>query len=276
MGMCGSANQVTMKSGARTNCFAPSLSPSPAARLASLPTSLLHPLPIFPPCLAVTPKILPPYFPASPSAPTTIQQSGSAVAQMVFGVRPPPPAPGLMVLDAGDKPRGTEGLCLSVPSICPSATHPDQPCHDLDGAGAHGGVGDLGPGDARVLKDGVGVKPDLSGTGLGVSRGAPEEGATSCQVSALPHRAGSRGEDPVGLTASIPESCMPAFTTATESVCQRTARSRSSCPTDVVSTEESESCSSFISCTASCTSGVPRNRRSAAGSKGLVEEGGRP
>lgn len=196
MGMCGSANQVTMKSGARTNCFAPSLSPSPAARLASLPTSLLHPLPISPPFLAVTPKILPPCFPASPSAPTTTQQSGSAVAQMVFGVRPPPPAPGLMVLDAGDKPRGTEGLCLSVPSICPSTTHPDQPCHDLDGAGAHGGVGDLGPGDARVLEDGVGVKPDLSGTGLGVSRGAPRRAQRAARSQLCPTEPGLEARTP--------------------------------------------------------------------------------
>lgn len=54
-------------------------------------------------------------------------------------------------------------------SICLALTHPDQPSHDLDGAGAHGGVGDLGHGDPGVLKDGVGVKPDLPRRGHSVS-----------------------------------------------------------------------------------------------------------
>lgn len=56
-------------------------------------------------------------------------------------------------------------------SICPSTTHPDQPGNDLDGAGAHGGVGDLGHGDPSVLEDGVGVKPDLPRRGHSMSWG---------------------------------------------------------------------------------------------------------
>lgn len=56
-------------------------------------------------------------------------------------------------------------------SICLSLTHPDQPGNDLNGAGAHGGVGDLGRGDPGVLKNGVGVKPDLPRRGHSMSWG---------------------------------------------------------------------------------------------------------
>lgn len=63
---------------------------------------------------------------------------------------------------------------------------------------------------------------------------------------------------------------MPTFTTATERVCQRTERSCSSCQTETVCTKERERCSSFISSSTSCTSDVPRNRRSAVGAGGWL------
>ena len=40
-------------------------------------------------------------------------------------------------------------------------THPQYPGDDLDGAGSHRGVLDLLHGDPGVLKDVVGVEPDL-------------------------------------------------------------------------------------------------------------------
>lgn len=55
-----------------------------------------------------------------------------------------------------------------------SITHPDQPSNNFNGAGAHGGVGDLGYRDPGILEDGVGVKPDLPRRVLSMSR---EDGA---------------------------------------------------------------------------------------------------
>lgn len=61
-------------------------------------------------------------------------------------------------------------------------THPDQPSNNFSGTSAHDGVGDLGCWDPGILKDGVGVKPDLPRRGLCVSQEALAE--MSFQVSA--------------------------------------------------------------------------------------------
>ena len=50
-----------------------------------------------------------------------------------------------------------------------------------------------------------------------------------------------------GLTASMPDSCMPMLMTTTLRSCQRTDGSSSSCHTETVSTDDRERCSSCIS-----------------------------
>lgn len=101
-----------------------------------------------------------------------------------------------------------------------------------------------------------------------MSRGMEPLREMPCQVSAQSLHSRVPGQERVGLTASMPESCMPAFSTATESVCQRSERSRSSCHTDAISMEESDRCSSCISSITSWTSGLPRNRCRAVGRAG--------